>query len=56
MKRICNEEIKHEKEFSGTINQLWSDLKFGTHEKQNRVKELMQLSIDNPKDFKIYYS
>ena len=39
-----------------TINQLWSDLKFGTTETQTKLKELMQLVIDNPKILKIYYS
>jgi hypothetical protein len=56
IKCVWLENIKYKKEFSFTINQLWSDLKFGSTLTQERVKELMQLSIDNPKDFKIYYS
>jgi hypothetical protein len=39
-----------------TINEIWSDLKFGTQRNQEYLKELMQLAIDNPKHLKIYYS
>jgi len=41
-----------QKEF--TINQIWSDIKFTNN--GDNIKKLMQLAIDNPKGFKIYYS
>jgi hypothetical protein len=39
-----------------TINQIWSDIKFGNQRTQDYIKEQMQLAIDNPKGLQIYYS
>ena len=39
-----------------TINQVWSELKFGTQRNQDYIQEQMQLAIDNPKGLRRYYS